>query len=91
MHLFSISLVFFNFFLFFFPFSHLFMPHFGTVSLALMGLQEKVTQYSHTVIANADVVLHDQFLEYVADSALHRELKRRQPTFTFLEIRAEAF
>lgn len=37
--------------------------------------------------------IYDQFVEHVLDSALHRKLKqlvRRQPQATLLEVRAEA-
>lgn len=62
-------------------------------SLALMTLLERVKQQSPNAIPNAEIVLRDQFVEYVADSALRRELKqlvRRQPVSTLLEIRGEA-
>lgn len=62
-------------------------------SLALMSLLEKVKLQSPNAIPNAEIVLRDQFVEYVADSALRRELKqlvRRQHTATLLDIRGEA-
>lgn len=42
---------------------------------------------------NAEVLLHDQFVEHVLDSSLRRELKqmvRRQPTASLLEVHSEA-
>ncbi len=62
-------------------------------SLALMGLLEKVRQKSPTAMPNAEVLLRDQFVEYVCDISLRRELKqfvRRQPQSTLLEVRGEA-
>lgn len=58
-----------------------------------MSLLEKVKDRSPHAITNADVVVRDQFVEYVSDNALRRELKqliRRQPTMTLLEVRGEA-
>lgn len=62
-------------------------------SLALLSLLEKVKNQAPHAIPNADIVLRDQFVECVGDSALRRELKqfvRRQPTATLLEVRGEA-
>lgn len=62
-------------------------------SLALMGLLEKVRQQSPVVLPNAEILLRDQFVEHVLDSALRRELKqlvRRQPASTLLDIRSDA-
>ncbi|XP_039525224.1 uncharacterized protein LOC120477621 [Pimephales promelas] len=62
-------------------------------SLALMSLLEQVKQQSPTVMSNTETLLRDQFVEHVADSALRRELKqlvRRQPSATLLEVRREA-
>lgn len=62
-------------------------------SLALMGLLERVKNRSPHVIPNAEILLRDQFVEHVADNALRRELKqlvRRQPTATVLDVRSEA-
>lgn len=62
-------------------------------SLALLGLLEKVRQKSPTAMPNAEILLRDQFVEYVCDASLRRELKqlvRRQPRSTFLEVRGEA-
>ncbi len=62
-------------------------------SLVLMTLLERVKQQSPNAIPNAEIVLRDQFVEYVADSALRRELKqlvRRQPASTLLVVRGEA-
>ncbi len=52
-------------------------------SLALMNLLEKVKCQSPYGMPNAETLLRDQFVEYVSDGALRRELKqlvRRQPT-----------
>nr|XP_043898190.1 uncharacterized protein LOC122779681 [Solea senegalensis] len=62
-------------------------------SLALMALMEQVQQCAPDHIPNAGVLLLDQFIEHVLDSALCRELKqlvRRQPTATLLDVRCEA-
>lgn len=62
-------------------------------SLVLMGLLEQVKQQSPHGMPNSHVLLRDQFVEHVFDSALRRELKqliRQQPTLTLLEIRSEA-
>lgn len=62
-------------------------------SLVLMGLLEQVKQRSPHGMPNSHVLLRDQFVEHVFDSALRRELKqliRRQPTLTLLEVRSEA-
>lgn len=62
-------------------------------SLALMALMEKVKQRAPDSMTNADILLRDQFVEHVLDSALRRELKqfiRRQPQATLLEVRGEA-
>ena len=62
-------------------------------SLALMGLMEKVKQRAPATMLNAEVLLRDQFTEHVLDNSLRRELKqlvRRSPTSTLLEIREEA-
>lgn len=62
-------------------------------SLALMGLLERVKSRSPNVISNGEILLRDQFVEYVIDSSLRRELKqlvRRQPRATLLEVRGEA-
>ncbi|XP_026101952.1 uncharacterized protein LOC113073279 [Carassius auratus] len=62
-------------------------------SLALMGLLERVTQRSPYVMPNSQILLRDQFIEHVCDVALRRELKqliRRQPMLTLLEVRSEA-
>lgn len=62
-------------------------------SLALMGLLERVKNRAPHVFPNAEILLRDQFVEHVTDSALRRELKqmvRRQPTATLLEVRSEA-
>lgn len=62
-------------------------------SLALMGLMEKVKQRAPVVMSNSEALLRDQFVEQVSDSSLRRELKqlvRRQPGSTLLDVRAEA-
>lgn len=62
-------------------------------SLALLDLFDKLKQQSPYVISNADVMVRDQFIEYVLDNSLRRELKqsvRRQPAVTLLEVRGEA-
>ena len=62
-------------------------------SLALMSLMEKVKQRAPATMLNAEVLLRDQFTEHVLDNSLRRELKqlvRRSPTSTLLEIREEA-
>lgn len=61
-------------------------------SLALMALMEQVKQRAPDGLLNSEVLLRDQFVEHVLDSALRRELKqfvRRQPTATLLEVRGE--
>lgn len=62
-------------------------------SLALMALMAQVKQRAPDGMPNADVLLRDQFIEHVLDSSLRRELKqlvRRRPTATLLELRSEA-
>lgn len=62
-------------------------------SLALMASMDQVKQCAPEGLLNAAVLLRDQFVEHVLDSALRRELKqlvRRQPQATLLEVRAEA-
>lgn len=62
-------------------------------SLALMSLMTSVRQRAPSDMLNADMLLRDQFVEHVIDGSLRRELKqlvRRQPAATLLEIRAEA-
>nr|XP_055042796.1 uncharacterized protein LOC129429861 [Misgurnus anguillicaudatus] len=62
-------------------------------SLELLGLFEKVKNQSPCEVLNGDVIVRDQFVECVSDNALRRELKqliRRQPTVTLLEVRGEA-
>lgn len=62
-------------------------------SLALLSLLEKVKRQSPHGMPNADALLRDQFVEHVNDGALRRELKqlvRRQPTATLLDVRSEA-
>ena len=62
-------------------------------SLALMGLMNRVEQGAPSSMLNAEVLLRDQFTEHVLDNSLRRELKqlvRRNPTITLLEVREEA-
>lgn len=62
-------------------------------SLVLMGLMEKVRLNSPDAVANADVLLRDQFVEQVLDCALRRDLKRwvrGHPRATMLDVRGEA-
>ncbi|KAI2665183.1 Branchpoint-bridging protein [Labeo rohita] len=62
-------------------------------SLALLSLLERVKQRAPGGLLNTDILLRDQFVEYVVDNSLRRELKqlvRRQPTIGFLEVRGEA-
>ncbi|KAL2083756.1 hypothetical protein ACEWY4_021529 [Coilia grayii] len=62
-------------------------------SLALLSLMDKVKQSAPNAVPNSDVLLRDQFTEHVIDGALCQELKqlvRRQPRATLLEVRAEA-
>lgn len=62
-------------------------------SLALMSLMASVKERAPSGMINADVLLHDQFVEYVLAVALCRELKqlvRRQPTATLLDVQGEA-
>lgn len=62
-------------------------------SLALMSLLEKVKQQSPNAMLNTEIVLRDQFVEYVNNSTLRRELKqlvRQQPNSTLLDVRSEA-
>lgn len=61
-------------------------------SLALMSLMEQVKQCAPEGSFNVEVLLRDQFVEHVLDSALRRELKqfvRGKPTATLLEVRGE--
>lgn len=61
-------------------------------SLALMSLMEQVKQCAPEGSLNVEVLLRDQFVEHVLDSALRRELKqfvRGNPTATLLEVRGE--
>lgn len=62
-------------------------------SLALMALMERVKQQAPDGLLNSTVLLRDHFVEHVLDGALRRELKqlvRRQPQATLIEVRAEA-
>lgn len=58
-----------------------------------MGLIEKVKQRAPAAMPNVKALLKDQFVEHVLSSSLCRELKqlvRRQPNSTLLDVRAEA-
>lgn len=62
-------------------------------SLALMSLMSKVKERAPSDMTNTETLLRDQFAEHVLDGALRRELKqmvRRQPTATLLDVRGEA-
>lgn len=62
-------------------------------SLGLMNLMRKIRQAAPDAVPNSEVMLRDQFIEYVIDGALRRDLKqlvRRNPTVTLFEVRAEA-
>lgn len=62
-------------------------------SIALLNLMEKVKGRAPQGMRNADVLLRDQFVEHVCDCTLRRELKqliRREPTCTLIEVRKEA-
>lgn len=62
-------------------------------SHALLGLMSKVIKNAPNGMPNSEVLLRDQFVEYVLDSALRRELKqlvRRNPRATLLDVRGEA-
>lgn len=53
----------------------------------------KVIKNAPNDMPNSEVLLWDQFVEYVLDSALRRELKqfvRRNPSATLLDVRGEA-
>lgn len=45
-------------------------------SLALIALMECVKQSAPDALPNAEILLHDQFVEHVLDGALRRELKQ---------------
>ena len=62
-------------------------------SIALMTLMDKVKGCAPQGVLNANVLLRDQFVEYVCEGPLRRELKRlirSQPTATLIEVRKEA-
>lgn len=61
-------------------------------SHALMCLMEKVKQHAPNCIHNADVLLHDQFVEHVCDcvSVELKQLTYCEPLATLLEVHAEA-
>lgn len=62
-------------------------------SLALMRLLDRVKRVAPVGMLNFEVLLRDQFIEYVSDCSLRRELKqlvRSQPTLTLLDVRGEA-
>lgn len=47
-------------------------------SFALMSLMGKIKQASSQAIPNAEVMLRDQFIEYVIDGGLRRDLKQNK-------------
>lgn len=54
---------------------------------------QNIKQCAPGGMPNSEVLLHDQFVEHVLDSSLRHELKqlvRRQPTSSLLEVRTEA-
>ncbi|XP_076848812.1 uncharacterized protein LOC143496528 [Brachyhypopomus gauderio] len=62
-------------------------------SHVLLALMDKIKQCASYVVPNADVLVRDQFVENVNDSALRRELKqlvRQTPELSMLQIRAAA-
>lgn len=62
-------------------------------SHSLMALMEVVQRKNSNAIPNSNAVLRDQFVEYVRDKMLRRELKqfvRLNPGSTFLDVRKEA-
>lgn len=62
-------------------------------SLALMALMEQVKERAPDSMTNANILLRDQFVEHVLDSALRRELKqfvRQHPQASLLEARSVA-
>lgn len=62
-------------------------------SHALMSLMEAVKRKDSACFAHPDIVMRDQFIEFVKDGMLRRELRchtRLNPTVSFMEIRREA-
>ncbi|XP_043108814.1 uncharacterized protein LOC122354622 [Puntigrus tetrazona] len=62
-------------------------------SHALMSLMDAILNGNPGSVPNSDKVLRDQFVEYVQDVMLKRELKRfvrEKPSSTLLEVRREA-
>lgn len=62
-------------------------------SHALLALMSKVIKSAPNGMPNSETLLRDQFVEYVLDSALRRELKqfvRQHPRATLLDVRGEA-
>lgn len=62
-------------------------------SHALFCLMEKVTRSAPGGVPNSAILLRDQFVEYVLDPSLRRELKRvvrLNPGYTLLDVRREA-
>ncbi|XP_037402125.1 uncharacterized protein LOC119265439 [Pygocentrus nattereri] len=62
-------------------------------SHSLLSLMEIIKRQSPRPIANGDHLVRDQFIEYVRDSMLRRELKRTvrlNPNVPFLTIRSDA-
>lgn len=62
-------------------------------SRALLCLMDKVIKKAPNGLVNEKVLLRDQFVEYVSDCSLRRELKqfvRDHPTATLVDVRSEA-
>ncbi|KAL6485921.1 hypothetical protein MHYP_G00053130 [Metynnis hypsauchen] len=62
-------------------------------SHALFALMDRIQNCAPNVVPNADVLVREQFVEHVNDSALCRELKRlvrSTPTLSMLQVRTEA-
>ncbi|KAL0154049.1 hypothetical protein M9458_050649 [Cirrhinus mrigala] len=62
-------------------------------SHALMSLMDVIKRKDLACFANPDTVLRDQFIEFVRDNMLRRELRRQvrlDPTLSFLDARKEA-
>ncbi|KAL6490489.1 hypothetical protein MHYP_G00008340 [Metynnis hypsauchen] len=62
-------------------------------SHALLALMDRIQNCASNVVPNSDVLVRDQFVEHVNDSALCRELKRLvrlTPTLSMLQVRTEA-
>lgn len=62
-------------------------------SHALLCLMDKVIKKAPNGLVNKEVLLRDQFVEYVSECSLRRELKkfvRDHPTATLIDVRSEA-